>query len=60
MPRQAYCKVCGNLHTSENMDPCDRCHEPVCCACAVVQGPEDSPEWLCSLSCDGVPHKRVH
>jgi len=53
------CKVCGNLRDPENLHPCDRCHEPVCMNCVVVQGPEDKPEWLCSLSCEGASRQEV-
>ena len=59
MPAKANCKVCGNLRTSEDMHPCDRCREPVCCACVVLPGPEDNPDWLCSLSCDGTSHEKL-
>lgn len=53
------CKVCGNLHEPENLNPCDRCHEPVCMNCAVTQGPDDKLEWLCSASCEGTSPNKV-
>jgi hypothetical protein len=57
--KEANCKVCLSLRTSEEIHPCDRCHELVCFTCVVLVGPEDAPDWLCSLSCAGASHKKA-
>jgi hypothetical protein len=55
-----HCVVCGNLKSRGQTYPCDRCHRTVCEACVTLLGPVGDMQWLCSITCNGLPPKATN